>query len=349
MSADLEYVYFSQVDLNDPFFASLKGDYEQFVAWFLKKKDEKAYIHHNDCGMIDGFLYCKLEYGCIEDVTPNITGNKIVKVGTFKIDSHGTRLGERFIKKIFDFALERNADKCYVTIFEKQGPLIKLLCRYGFYTWGKKCSSNGDEIVLIKDMIQSSGDIVRDYPRFSIFGNQKYLLSIYPKYHTIFFPDSKLNSETNMLEDISYTNSIHKSYVCRMSNVGLLERGDILVIYRTNDSDNSAEYKSVATSLCVVEEIKSQSSFINFEEFFNYASKYSLFDRNDLYYWYDHGGCYIIKMLYNVAFNKRITRHELICDIGLKRNEYWGLLQLTHCQFKKIIKAGGISESLIIN
>ena len=40
-----------------------------------------------------------------------------LKVGTFKVESTGFRLGERFIKIIFDNALHRNVDEIYVTLF----------------------------------------------------------------------------------------------------------------------------------------------------------------------------------------------------------------------------------------
>src|SRR5690606_41146356 len=60
---------------------------------------------------------------------------KRLKVGTFKVISNGVRLGERFMKIIFDNALARKVDEIYVTIFEKrdeQQRLIALLEEWGF-------------------------------------------------------------------------------------------------------------------------------------------------------------------------------------------------------------------------
>ena len=151
------------------------------------------------------------------------------------------------------------------------------------------------------------------------------------------FPDSKLCTEKNLvIKDISHTNSIHKVYVCTMG-VEKLRKGDIVVLYRTA-SGSSAEYSSVVTTICVVEEVKKQSEFKNFEDFYNYASSYSVFEREDLYYWYRRGACKAVKMLYNIALPKRIVRHDLINNIGLDRNEYWGFFQLSDDQFDAILK-----------
>ena len=50
---------FSKVNLNDPFFDSLKNDYLGFQKWFIKKYDEEAYVcSTNDS--IYGFFIQKL-------------------------------------------------------------------------------------------------------------------------------------------------------------------------------------------------------------------------------------------------------------------------------------------------
>lgn len=54
----------------------------------------------------------------MDDVEPVICANKILKVGTFKIEAHGTKMGEQFIKVIMDYATSENVDVCYVTIYE---------------------------------------------------------------------------------------------------------------------------------------------------------------------------------------------------------------------------------------
>lgn len=126
------------------------------------------------------------------------------------------------------------------------------------------------------------------------------------------FPDSILTTENkNIIKDVSYTNSIHKIYVCTMDHV---------------------------------EDVKTQEDFSSFDEFYRYASKYSLFDEYDLKYWYNRGGCKTIKLTYNGALKRRIVRHDLIENVGLARNQYWGFFELTNEQFDRIAQIGGISK-----
>nr|DAZ36898.1 MAG TPA: hypothetical protein [Caudoviricetes sp.] len=51
------------------------------------------------------------------------------------------------------------------------------------------------------------------------------------------FPDSILTTEDkNIIKDVSYTNSIHKIYICSMDAVQKLKYGDIVVLYRTAEN-----------------------------------------------------------------------------------------------------------------
>ena len=150
---NLQYQLLSEVDLDSKFFDSLKKDYNEFEIWFHKKVLTNcfAYIFEEDNEII-GFLYLKEEYGPIKDVIPTIEGDKFLKIGTMKIDAHGTKLGEKFIKKILDNAIEKDISKIYVTVFNRHTSLIDLYKKYGFEEYGYKNTSNGTEIVLLKDL-----------------------------------------------------------------------------------------------------------------------------------------------------------------------------------------------------
>lgn len=336
---------FGEVNLNDNFFDSLKDDYPEFEDWFERKKDEKALLQYDDIGKIMGFLYMKLEYSKVDDVEPVIESDKILKVGTFKINAHGTKLGEQFIKVILDKAVEQKVDVCYVTIFPKHDSLIKLVNYFGFEYYGTKGTGDNQENVYLRRMDCVTGDINKDYPYVKVDNSRKYLLGIYPQYHSVMFPDSILNTENRgIITDVSYTNSIHKIYVCSMFDIENLRYGDILVLYRTAEPGKSAEYTAVATSVGVVEEVRLQSEFKSFEDFYKYACQYSVFDRDDLQKWYNKGGCKAIKLTYNAAFKKRVVRHNLAEDIGIDREAYWGFLELTDEQFFEIVSRGEVTD-----
>lgn len=338
---------FSEIDLSDEFFDSLRTDYLNFDNWFKKKKNEYAFVQYEHNKII-GFLYLKIEQNIVTDVIPNIQANKILKIGTFKINAHGTKMGEQFIKVITDYAINKNIDVCYVTIYKKHTSLINLVQQFGFELYGEKGTGIYKENVYLKNMRKLTGDINKDFPLINITSNKKYLLSIYPKYHSILFPNSILNTESkDIIKDISYTNSIHKIYICTMPQVSDLQYGDIVVVYRTSEHEKPAEYCAVATSVCVVENVKHQNEFNNFNEFYNYACRYSVFNKNDLQHWYNKGNCKAIKMTYNIALNKRLVRHDLIEEIGLRRNQYWGFFELTDNQFIDILKYGQINTQIV--
>lgn len=345
----IEKKLFKDIELNDKFFDSLKADYPGFDTWFKRKQNENesAYVFGTDG--IQGFLYLKEEDEEADGVTPVLVKNRRLKVGTFKINAHGTKLGERFIKIIIDEIFKGNYKEAYVTIFAKHESLISLLERYGFKYYGTKQSKAGIENVYLKSINLINDNILLDYPKINTKGVNKFMLSIYPKYHTRMFPDSKLKTEKNhIIEDLSYTNSIEKIYLSG-ADLRKYSSGDIIVIYRTAENGRIAEYSSVATSICVIEEVKTIYEFKGYNEFKQYCIKHSVFDESELRkYWDTKKYRYLVKMLYNVAIPKRITRQRLIDEIGLVRGR-WVAVDLTDEQFKKILELGEVNESIIID
>lgn len=348
---DLTLVEFQQVDLNEEFFNSLKADYTEFEAWFAKKAHNKAYVHRKIDGTLDGFLYLKIEDGELVDVQPKLATAKRLKVGTFKIEAHGTKLGDRFVKKIFDHATHEDVDEIYVTVFAKHAPLISLLTRYGFEQKATKPSINGTELVLVRRMHWTASNRLQNYPLVNIHQSHIFLLSVYPKYHLQLFPDSILLTEqVDLIKDVSHTNSIHKVYLAGMSGLDQLRPGDVLVIYRTSDEKGAAYYRSVATGICVVEEVKDIASFANEEEFLRYCKPFAVFtdlELKDLFKRRKYP--VLIRFTFNISFKKRPNRKALIENAGLNPEEYWGFLQINKQQFIAIANMGEVSASLIVD
>jgi hypothetical protein len=350
---NLTYDTYGQIDIADPFFQSLKSDYREFEDWFARKAAERAYVSRNQAKAIDGFLYVKLEEGPVAEIIPALPSASRLKIGTFKINPHGTRLGERFMKKVFDHAIDAGVAEIYVTIFPKHAALVDLFVRYGFKAAATKRTANGDEIVYVRSLGAVAGDILTDYPRFGISNRRSALLSIYPDWHTRLFPDSKLKTEApDIVRDVSHTNSIHKVYLCAMDGVLTLGPGDLVVIYRTKDQRSTApaHYTSVVTSVCVVEETRRLGSFATADEFLAYARPYSVFTESELTsLWKTRRYPNIIRFTYNAAFPHRVTRAELLETVGLAADAYFGFLPLTTDQLRHILVLGKINENLIIN
>jgi len=113
---------FGKIHLKDHFFDSFKEDYPGFEKWFHKKANEKAYITvNNENNLLLSFLYLKVENKneVYADIVPTFQPKKRLKIGTFKVVGNGFRLGERFLKIVFDNALANQVDEIYVTIFNK--------------------------------------------------------------------------------------------------------------------------------------------------------------------------------------------------------------------------------------
>ncbi|AND85555.1 hypothetical protein GTH52_01110 [Clostridium tyrobutyricum] len=346
----IERKKFSEINLEDDFFNSLKDDYPGFDIWFNKKskKDESAFIL--DDNGIQGFLYLKEENDDDTSIIPNLRKQRRLKVGTFKINAHGTKLGERFIKIIIDEMFKKSYKEAYVTIFKKHDSLISLLLKYGFEHYGIKNSKAGIEDVYFKYSQKVYEDIFLDYPKINIKNNKKFMLSIFPKYHTRMFPNSQLKTEKDhVVEDTAFTNSIQKIYLSG-ANLSAYEKGDIIVIYRTADKGKKAEYSSVATSICVINQIKHISEFKDYNEFYKYCAKHSVFDESELKcFWKTKKYKYLVKMLYSIALNKRIIRRKLIEEVGIDREQRWVAVQLSDKKFQKILELGEVDESFIID
>lgn len=341
---------FESLNLDDSFFDSLRDDYKEFNSWFDTKKamNEKAFVI-SDEGKIEGFLY--LKYEDEDDVDPTINPplppQNRIKMGTFKVIPKKTRLGERFIKIAIDEALNREVNYIYVTAFQKHSKLIELLCEFGFKMYGNKETKNGVEQIYIKSLTSISENIITNYPFIHTKDVSKYLISIFPDYHTELFPDSKLQDESDdIIQDISYTNSIHKIYISWADQAKELKRGDILVFYRTSDIPGRAYYRAVATSIGTVEEVKTKNDFKDQDDFIEYCKNYSVFPHHNLKYYYQKSNLTTIKFLYNTAFKKKIIRKNLLEIVMLNGQERWTLLPLNEIQFNKILELSKIKSAL---
>lgn len=352
---DLQLQPFGNINLADPFFDSLKTAYPEFSEWYARKAaaGEKAYVFHFDDGRVADFLYMKIETEEVTDVVPVLPAKKRLKVGTFKLLSRGTRRGERFMKKIMDRAMAEDVDEVYVTIFptEELQYLIHLFGKFGFNHKADKPHTDGTaEWVMVKDMRAVEGNVLEDYPRMRTAGRRKWLLGIYPQWHTPLFPDSILKNESyDMVQDCTPTNGIYKIYISWNPDCAQMLPGDLVVIYRSSDEPGRAWYRSVVSTICTVYETKKWWDFKDEEEYIDYT-KYSVFSENDRRGWFrSKRNLVVIKMQYNVAFSKRAIRKDLVENGALNAQARPSLLELTDEQFKKMIELGKANERYIID
>ncbi len=306
--------YFGNLDITDEFFTSFKEDYPCYEEWFNRKADEIVYVCLSERKPI-AILYLKPE-GETEDysdIDPPLPSRKRLKIGTFKVMLNGFRLGERFLKIVFDNALRFKVDEIYVTIFNKrieQQRLINLFEGYGFHLHGSKRGPGGEELVYVRSFANAAN---RQHPKltfpfFSTAG-RIFIVSIYPKYHTELFPDSILQTEspTNFVENEPHRNAISKVFISRSIERDL-ESGDVIIFYRTG-----GYYKSVVTTIGVVESVI--DDIPSEEHFIRLCGKRSVFTDEELSDQWNYNRKYkpfIVNFLYAYSFPSKVIMQKLI-------------------------------------
>lgn len=344
---------FGNIPLNDDFFDSFREDYSGFDKWFNKKSEEVAYICKSS-GKIAAFLYLKIEdeREPYTDIFPPFDKKRRLKTATLKVTLNGYKLGERFLKIVFDNALRHKVDEIYVTIFNKrleQQRLISLFEDFGFAKHGVKRNLFGEELVYVRRMSKSFDpqNPKLCYPFFSKSA-RSFIVPIYPQYHTNLFPDSILRTESpaDFVENEPFRNAISKVYISR-SRFKDLHSGDVVVFYRTG-----GYYESVVSTIGVVE--SAISNIKNEKHFVELCRKRSVFSDDELvkhWKYYPNIKPFVVNFLYIYSFPKRITMKRLI-DIGVIRDVNSaprGFEKLEKAKFETILKETQTDESIVVD
>lgn len=307
---------FGNINLQDEFFNSFRGDYVGFDKWFNGKagNNDRAYICYEG-NALKAFLFLKVEDESenYSDITPAFSKKKRLKIGTFKVVSNGLRIGERFLKIVFDNARQYRVDEIYVTIFDKRPELLSLtslLEKFGFKYHGEKKSSSGTEKVFVRDFqkIANEENPKMTFPWLSKTSDV-FIIPIRPEYHTELFPDSILRTESpdNFVENQPHSNAISKSYISHSLNRSL-KTGDIIVFYRSGGI-----YKGVATTIGIVENIVTDIKSLN--DLIQTCRKRTVLSDKELkeyWDWRPRNRPFVINFLYAFSFEKRMNLKQML-------------------------------------
>ena len=303
---------FGDIDVNSSFFDSFRPDYEGFNKWFAGKCDEEAYVCRTDKNDILGFLYLKTEDETenYSDITPAFSPGRRLKVGTFKVEASGFRLGERFVKIIFDNAIERNLGEIYVTLFKNRpelAALYDLLIRWGFFEYGTKNTNGKSETVLVKRLgdYDATKTVIANFPNLKR-KSAKMILPIAPQFHTSLFPDSKLNTEIDYIKNVPHRYALQKVYIS-WSFENNVNPGDLLVFYRMGEEGTYKKYSSVITTIGVVDEVISR--FSGKDDFLSHCQNRSVFSKEELEsFWQNHQyNLKVLKFVYVKSLTQKLT------------------------------------------
>jgi len=344
---------FGNVDVSDPFFDSVRANYPDFDRWFNRKSEEPAYVCFDGERLV-AFLYLKVEgeREPYSDITPAFRPKKRLKIGTFRVELNGFKLGERFLKIVFDNAIRQRVDEVYVTVFSRSAEherLFKLLEDFGFTLHGEKRNPYGNELIYVRDMTPrfSPTEPSLTFP-FLSRSARAFLVPIYPEYHTKLLPDSILRTESpdDFVELEPHRNAIRKAYVSR-SLFRDLHSGDTIIFYRTG-----GHYRSVVTTLGIVENVHLRIA--SEEQFVSLCRKRSVFTDADLRrQWQEkpHARPFIVNFLYAYSFPRRpnmdaLIKHGVIRDVDSAPR---GFERISRGQFETVLQLSETDPRLIVD
>lgn len=365
MAGNFSLKKFSEIDLNDPFFDSLKADYPgsdstpAFADWFPRKAQEgRTALVFNDDDGLGAFVCIKSETESIilqGRILPKITR---CKISTIKIAERfrGQRLGEGAIGLVLWKWQQLGHEEIYVTAFDKQDVLISQLSKFGFEKIGY--NENGEGVYIRSRQHVDYSDPYKCFPFINpYFKNAGYLL-IYDYYHDTMFPYSELKNTLQNYVALNVRNGLSKIYVGSQYTPPPYKIGEPIFIYRIHTGEGQKKYKSCITSFCVVTSIiavkRNGRYLMTFDTLLRKIGNKSVFDPAELKTQYDNERhMFVVEMLYYGYFGEG---HNINMDT-LETNGYWSnahggvypaLIRLTPDEFKQILRDGGKDVSNVI-
>lgn len=362
MAGKFTYKSFATINLNDPFFDSLKADYPGtenstgFCVWFNKKAaaNEKALVYESDSG-VGAFVYIKKECEAIPlNDGSSLPAVERLKLGTVKIsDLHrGQRIGEGAIGLALWKWQRSKVDEIYVTVFPKHESLIHLLVRFGFTVAGTNL--NGETVYVKNRQTISYKNPYVSFPFVNpCFQKANYLI-FEDTYHDTMFPYSNLQNVTQKGLELSVANGLSKIYVSAASKINY-NIGDPVLVYRKFNGPGKA-YKSCVTSFCMITGIihakANGRELISFDELIKKIGNKSVFDIDELRTKYNNDSNVIVyELLYYAYFGAgNNVNYAWLKNNNLwsKDDEYPTTKKLTHNEFAKILTEGNLDVQNII-
>lgn len=365
MAGKFLFKKFSEIDLNDSFFDSLKEDYPAdannigFERWFTKKAavGSTALVFDDDEGL-GAFVCLKDENEPISLVEGSLPAFPRIKISTLRLAERyrGQRLGEGAIGLALWKWQNSKVQEIYVTVFEKHDLLIAQLERFGFYLAGHNL--NGECVYIKSRLNVDYRDPYKAFPFINPSFSKAGYLVVDDVYHDTLFPYSEVSNTLQEKVGLSVANGISKIYIGSPISPLPYQIGEPILIYRkyTKKDGQKPGYKSCITSFSVVTNVlvaKENNVYkISEPELLQKISNKSVFDKNEICVKYrNERNLVIVEMLYYGFFGSGNN----VNWVWLKNNGLWPeayptSAHLSQQQFKTILKEGNVDvQNVIIN
>jgi hypothetical protein len=367
MAGSFSLKKFSEIDLNDSFFDSLKVDYpvggkaKPFEIWFQEKaKEGRTALVFDDEDGLGAFVCIKNETEKIILIDSFLPQKTRCKITTIKIADRfrGQRLGEGAIGLVLWKWKELRLEDIYVTVFDKHELLIAQLTKFGFIKVGY--NPNGEGVYLRSRKNVDYNDPYKSFPFINPnFKNAGYLC-VNDFYHDTLFPYSELKNTLQKSIALSVRNGISKIYVGAQYTVPPYKVGEPILIYRIHTGSGIKRFKSCLTSFCIVTNViavkRNWSPLMTFDDLLTKIGNKSVYAKNELQDRYNNDkNVFVVEMLYYGYFGEG---HNINLET-LESKGYWSsshggvypaLIRLTPDEFKEILQEGNVDiDNVIIN
>lgn len=343
----LRKCYAHEIDIDQPFFDSLKSEYgdADFNTWYNKciKESRECYTYEVE-DKVKAFLMLKEENEPIETHNP-IPAATRVKIATLKVDLTGSKIGELFLKIAFQYCISNQIFEIYLTHFETEDDtLIYLIDNFGFEKVGE-LAKNGEPVYLKKFIPEttdlSSLEIARKYyPSFKDDESvRKFVIPIIPEFHDKLFPDyrNRQMKLTDYYENNIPGNTIKKAYLSSRYS-SRMRLGDIVLFYRSHD-------QKVITSLGIVDQEPIMTSDIN--ELNRIVGKRSVYLEEQLKEKADKA-VFIIRFKHHFYLPNPLKLSELI-QKNILNGPPQSTTEINHEQYLALKTGGKLDERFTVN
>lgn len=331
---------FGELSLEDPFFKVFIEEYSPtFNDWFNRKRDDDVYISEAEDGSLKALLKLKYEFEDEDyaDIYPSFRPAKRLKICSFKVDYNGEKIGERFLRIIFEEAIQNQVDEIYVTIFNTsklRARLVSLIKKWGFVRWGFKDGNKKpkEEVYFRKMKRMIKDDINKSYP-YHLKPKTSFIIPIHRIYSSQLLPeDTLINSN---LDVMPCKHSIRKVLILH-EYIEDMQKGSIIFFYRL--SSFIAERNIIASG--IIENV--YTNFKNKEDFISRCRKRSILsdeELSDCWTRSNHSPI-VVNFLYIHRFNAYDITTEKLKEIGIETNEMHSQIPvpISLGQYEKIIK-----------
>lgn len=336
---------------NSSFFDSLRDDYgvKEFNLWL-----EKCAIKNRKCYSLifEDELQAILIYNieAVEDHQLKNIYEKALKICTFKVSdtAFGIKLGELFLHKMFEYCINQKINYLYLTVYEKQNHLIKLLEKFGFYKVEFKNKLGLIEIQMIKSLNKKIlGLIENNINNHPFYCDDKtiskFAIPIRPEYYEKLFKDGKLRVPTlfdtspDSINEIQ-GNTIIKAYISN-SKIKNLKKGDLLLFY-SSKTNQEIEPVGILETIQIVKD---------FDELWNLVGKKTVFSQKDLLDILDEKKQLNVITFRLITYLKKKVKLSKIKQMKSFKNNIQTITKISETDYQELKNEGYFDERYIID